>query len=81
MEIRVNKEAQEKLQREELQSVLDYAQSIANRGLEHFYHTKEKGNGLSSHELIAMVEKATNETVYGGYKCINDGTIRFSIKN
>ena len=81
MEIRVNKEAQEKLQREELRSVLNYAQSVANRGLEHFYHTKVQSNGLSIHGLIAMVEEATNETVYGGYKCINDGTIRFSIKN
>lgn len=81
MEIRVNKDAQEKLQQEELQSVLNYAQSVANRGKEYFYHTKHKANGLSSWGLIQMVEEATNGTVYGGYKCISDDSIKFSIKN
>jgi hypothetical protein len=81
MEIRVNKDAQEKLHQQELQSVLNYAQSVANQGKEYFYHTKHKANGLSSWGLIQMVEEATNDTVYGGYKCISDDSIKFSIKN
>jgi len=80
MEIRVNLDAQKELHKKELEEVLNYARSIANRGLEHFYHTKHQHNGLSSYMLIEMVENATNETVYGGYKCVSDGTIRFSIK-
>jgi len=81
MEIRVNKDAQEKLHQQELQSVLNYAQSVANQGKEYFYHTKHKANGLSSWGLIQMVEEATNGTVYGGCKCISDDSIKFSIKN
>jgi hypothetical protein len=80
MEIKVNKQAQEQLHEEELKQVLTYAQSVANEGKEYFYHFKHRGTGLSSWELIQMVEKATNGTVYGGYKCISDGSIKFSIK-
>lgn len=81
MEIKVNKNAQEELHKKELQQVLNYAQSVANEGKEYFYHTKHRANGLSSYKLIEMVEEATNCTVYGGYKCISDDLIKFSIKN
>lgn len=81
MEIRVNKDAQEKLHQQELQSVLNYAQSVASEGKEYFYYTKQKANGLSSWGLIEMVEEATNGSVYGGSKCISDDSIKFSIKN
>jgi hypothetical protein len=80
MEIKVNKQAQEQLHKQELEQVLNYAQSVANQGKEYFYHTKHKANGLSSWTLIEMVEKATNSTVYGGSKCISGDSIRFSIK-
>lgn len=81
MKIKVNKNAQEELHKKELQQVLNYAQSVANEGKEYFYHTKHRANGLSSYKLIEMVEEATNCTVYGGYKCISDDLIKFSIKN
>jgi hypothetical protein len=80
MEIKVNKNAQEQLHEEELKQVLTYAQSVANEGKEYFYHTKHRANGLSSWKLIEMVEEATNCTVYGGYKCISDNSIKFTIK-
>lgn len=81
MEIRVNKEAREKLHQEELRAVLITAQLTANTGKDCFYHSKIRGNGLSSHELIEMVEKTTNGTVYAGYGAISDGLIKFWIKD
>jgi hypothetical protein len=36
--------------------------------------------GVSPLELVAMVEKETNNTVYGGYKCIDDECITFNIR-
>jgi hypothetical protein len=81
MQIKINKTAQEKLHQQELQEVLTYAQSAANEGKESFYHTKHRNTGLSSHELIDMVKKETNNSIFVGYGCIQDGTIRFTIRD
>lgn len=81
MKIEINKNAQEKLHQEELQKVLHMAESVANTGKESFYHTKHRGTGLSVHKLIAMVEKETNNSVFVGYKGIDNGSIRFIIRN
>jgi hypothetical protein len=34
-----------------------------------------------AYTLINAVEKATEHSVYGGYKCIGDGKIKFTIRN
>jgi len=81
MEIRINKEAQEKQQREELNRVIVRAKTYANAGVEFFEFKRQRGIGLSAYELIEMVEKETNETVYGGTKCVSGDHIRFSIRN
>jgi hypothetical protein len=79
-EIRVNKQAQKMLHEEEVQKVIREAITFANAGHHFFYHTKPIGIGLSSRDLIEMVEKETNETVYGGYKCVSGNEIKFSIR-
>jgi len=81
MEIRINKEAQEKQQKEELNRVIVRAKTYANAGVEFFEFKRQRGIGLSAYELIEMVEKETNETVYGGTKCVSGDHIRFSIRN
>ena len=80
MEIRVNKIKQERLQFEEVQKVISRAITFANAGHEFFYFTRQTGIGLSAHELIEMVEKETNETVYGT-KCVSGGEIKFCIRD
>lgn len=81
MKIKINKTAQEKLHQEELQEVLSMAEFAANSGKQSFYHTKHRDTGLSTHELIAMVEKETDDSVYVGYKGIDNGSIRFTIRD
>lgn len=81
MKIQINKNAQEKLHQEELQEVLSMAEFAANTGKESFYHTKHRDTGLSTHELIDMVEKETNNSVFVGYKGINNGSIKFTIRD
>ena len=64
MEIRINKEAQEKQQKEELNRVLVRAKTYANAGMEFFEFKRQVEIGLSPYGLIQMVEKETNGTVY-----------------
>ena len=81
MEIKVNKIKQKELHAEEVQKVLTRAITFANAGHEFFYYTRQTGIGLSAYELIEMIEEKTNETVYGGTKCISGNEIKFSIRN
>ena len=52
MEIRINKEAQERQQREELNRVIVRAKTYANAGVELFDFKRQKAIGLSPFELI-----------------------------
>jgi len=85
MEIRINKKAQEKQQKEELGRVIVKAKTYANAGVEFFDFKRQKAIGLSPYELIKMVEKETNGTVYceEGFKATLQkfcNTITFTIK-
>jgi len=64
MEIRINKDAQEKQQREELNRVIVRAKTYANAGVEFFDFKRQIAIGLSPYELIQIVEKETNGTVF-----------------
>jgi len=64
MEIRINKDAQERQQREELNRVIVRAKTYANAGVEFFEFKRQVAIGLSPYALIQMVEKETNGTVY-----------------
>jgi len=79
MEIKINKEKQAQLQQAEVKKVLREAQIIADHGKKSFFHERELDNGLLSWQLINMIEKETNGTVYGAVKSM--GLIKFSIKD
>ncbi|MAI41811.1 MAG: hypothetical protein CMP95_05090 [Gammaproteobacteria bacterium] len=81
IEIRVNKTARERKVRDFLNNTIIMAQDVADRGRDKFRMRYPRNIGCSPHELMAMVEKETNNTVYGGYKCITDGFITFNIRS
>lgn len=81
MEIRVNKTKQDQIHKEIVKEILLTAQEYANNGIDRFYYNIPTGIGLSTHALIDMVEKATNDTVYGGYKCVHGKEIKFTIRD
>jgi hypothetical protein len=79
MEIKVNTTKQKQLQVEEIKIILAKAKLTAEEGKNKFYHTLSEGIGMAPFEVISEIEKKTNETVYGGYKCVSGKEIRFSI--
>ena len=81
IEIRVNKEAREMQARNFVANTIIMAQDVANRGRDKFRMRYPNNVGYSPLELLTMVEEETNYTVYGGYKCINDGFITFRIRD
>lgn len=81
MEIRVNKTKQEQIHKEIVKEILLTAQECANNGVDRFYYNLPSGIGLSICELIDMVEKATNDTVYVGYRCVYGREIKFTIRD
>lgn len=81
MEIKVNKTKQEQIHKEIVKEILLTAQECASNGIDRFYYNLPIGVGLTTYQLIDMVEKATNETVYGGYKCVIGREIKFTIRD
>lgn len=81
IEIRVNQSAREKQARDFVANSIIMAQDVASRGIDKFRVQYPRNIGVGPHELMAMVENETNGTVYGGYKCITDGLITFTIRS
>lgn len=81
MKIQVNKNQQEMNLRTHVWTIVEIAKHKANAGIEHFRYPIPRNIGISTLELIDAVENATEESVYGGTKCISDGLIRFSIRS
>ena len=81
IEIKVNKSARQQQVRNFLGNTIIMAQDVADRGRDRFRMRYPRNIGVAPRELIEMVEKETNSTVYGGYKCITDGFITFNIRN
>lgn len=81
IEVRVNKSARERQVRDFLNNTIIMAQDVADRGRDRFRMRQPRNIGVGAHELIEMVERETNNTVYGGYKCISDGFITFNIRS
>lgn len=61
-------------------TIIMIAKQKAEAGITSFYYPIPRYQGIDTRELIDTVEEETEETVYGGYKCIRDGLIKFSIK-
>lgn len=81
MKIIVNKVALENNFKKHIQSILEMAQKTADNGRTAFYYPAPREQGIDTMHLIQEIEKETEGSVYGGYKCIKDGEIRFSIQH
>lgn len=79
MKIQVNKNQQAINLKTHIGTIIMIAEQKAKLGIEHFKYPIPRNIGVSALELIDAVEEATENSVYGGTKCIYDGLIRFSI--
>ena len=79
MKIQVNKNQQAINLKTHIGTIIMIAEQKAKVGIEHFKYPMPTNIGISAFELIDAIENATEESVYGGYKCVSDGLIRFSI--
>tara|TARA_R100000935_G_C2743016_1_gene126638 strand:+ start:132 stop:374 length:243 start_codon:yes stop_codon:yes gene_type:complete len=80
MKITINKNKQEINFKKHVWSIIEIAKQKAENGIERFYYPIPRNQGIDSSTLISAVEKETEQSVYGGYKCIKDGQIKFSIE-
>ena len=80
MKIQVNKNQQAINLKTHIGTIIMIAEQKANAGIECFIYPIPRNIGISALELIDAIEDKTEKYVYGGYKCISDGTIRFSIR-
>jgi len=62
-------------------TIISIAKEKAKNGYTTFYYPRPKNQGISSFKLIDTVEKETESTVYGGYKCMGTDDIRFTIRD
>ena len=81
MKIAVNKNQQRINFKTHVGTIITIAQQVAEQGKTSFYYPIPRNQGISTYNLIEEVEKETENTVYGGYGCIKDEVIKFSIKN
>lgn len=79
MKITINKNQQAINFKTHVGTIITIAGQKAKTGIEHFRYPIPRNIGVSTFELIDAVEEETEMSVYGGYKCISDGMIRFSI--
>jgi len=81
MKIQVNKNQQEINFKSHVGVIITIAMKKAREGYNRFSYPIPRNQGISSYDLIDRVEKETHDSVYGGYKCIKDGHINFSIRD
>ncbi len=78
MKITINKNQQRINFKTHVGNIITIAQQTAEQGRERFNYATPRGLGFGSYELIAEVEKQTEDSVYGSHK---DGVIKFAIRN
>ena len=81
MKITINKNQQKLNFNKHVWTIIEIAKQTANQGRDRFYYTIPRNEGIHTWHLIDAVEKETEDSVYGGYKCISDGAIKFSIRD
>jgi len=81
MKIQVNKNQQEINFKSHVCVIITIAMKKAREGYNRFSYPIPRNQGISSYDLIDRVEKETHDSVYGGYKCIKDEHINFSIRD
>ena len=80
MKIQVNKNQQKINFKNHVETIIDIAIQKAKHGIERFSYPQPRNQGINAHSLIDAVEEKTEETVYGGHRCVKDGIITFSIR-
>jgi hypothetical protein len=80
MKITINKNQRKINFKKHVWTIIEIAKQKAEIGIERFYYPIPRNQGIDSYSLIEEVEKQTEDSVYGGYKCIKDGQIKFSIE-
>ena len=81
MKIKVNKNQQAINFKTHVGTIIEIAQQKAKDGYNRFLYPIPRNQGIHYRDLIDQVEKETEDTVYGGYGCIKDGSIDFSIRD
>lgn len=81
MKIQVNKNQQAINFKTHVGTIITIAQQRAKAGYNSFWYPIPRNQGISHWDLISQVEKETEDTVFGGYKCIRDGSIQFTIRD
>jgi len=81
MRVKVNKNQQAINFKTHVGTIITIAQQKAKGGYTAFNYPIPRNQGINTYSLIEAVEKETEDSVYGGYKCIKDGSIRFSIRD
>ena len=81
MKIQVNKNQQAINFKTHVGTIITIAKQKAQNGITRFAYPKPTNQGIHTYSLIEAVENETEESVYGGYRCIKDGLIIFSIRD
>ena len=81
MKIKINKNQQNLNFDKHVWTIIEISKQTANKGMNGFNYNIPRNQGISAHTLIDAVEKETEQSVYGGYKCISNGVIKFSIRD
>ena len=81
MKVKINKNKKNLNFKKHVWSIIEIAKQKANNGLDRFYYPIPHNEGINKYNLINEVEKETDLTVYGGYKCVSNGVIKFSIRD
>lgn len=81
MKITINKNQERINFRTHVDNIITIAKKEAEFGSHHFYYHVPRNQGIRIWKLIETVEQETENTVYGGYKCIKGDEIRFTIRS
>lgn len=70
MKIQVNKNQQKINFKTHIGTIITIAQQKAKEGLNSFSYPIPRNQGISHWEIISKVEEETENSVYGGHKCV-----------
>ena len=81
MKVKINKNQQNLNFNKHVWTIIEIAKQKAKIGMTGFNYPIPRNQGISAYTLIDAVEKETEQSVYGGFKCISNGVIKFSIRD
>ena len=81
MKVIINKNQQKINFKTHVWTIIEIAKQTANKGMNGFNYIIPRNQGINVYSLINEVEKETEQTIYGGHKCVSDGVIKFSIRD